>query len=246
MYIRFFHPFMHMTLTTHSFLSSHGVSQLLCFLSSLHCRCSSCFCSVDKASSGFRSGTCLCLIRRKRRSPESWCRPSWLESPKCAASWSGETSRLYIRGGHALWLNAHRIGYFTVSWAIHRPIIHRHPAQLENQETVLSKRQGHHDYNKNEHSFFCLIMPCYCANGWAGRLLVNPADPTETDKQSTQTADKSVTLHCCTIPHMFVYLLNLNRWICQFFLNISSFCCLCFLPARKLTRIISFYTLGSK
>lgn len=77
----------------------HHVSQLHCFLSSLHCRCSSCFCSAGKASSGFRSGTCLCLIRRKRRSPESWCRQSWLENPKCAASWSGGTSRLCTRGG---------------------------------------------------------------------------------------------------------------------------------------------------
>lgn len=91
--------FLRMSLTAHSFLSSLSVSRRLCFLSSLHSRCSSCFCSVDKESSGFRSGTCLCLIRRKRRSPESWCRRSWLESPKCAAFWSGETSRLYIRGG---------------------------------------------------------------------------------------------------------------------------------------------------
>lgn len=83
-------------LITHTFLSPPAVFPLSC----PHGRCSLCSCSAAKASSGSRSGTCLCLTRRKRRSPESWCKPSWLGSPKCAASWSGETSRSCIRGGY--------------------------------------------------------------------------------------------------------------------------------------------------
>lgn len=83
-----------------SFSSHLTASSLVSpLLASLPCRCSSCSSSADKASSGSRSGTCLCLTRRKRRSPESWCRQFWPASPRCAASWSGETSRLSTRGG---------------------------------------------------------------------------------------------------------------------------------------------------
>lgn len=78
--------FVQMSLATHSFHSS-----FFSFLSSIHFRCSSCSFSVGKESSGFRNGTCLCLIRRRRRSPGSWCRRSWLGNPKCAAFWNGET-----------------------------------------------------------------------------------------------------------------------------------------------------------
>lgn len=189
------------------------------FLSSLHFRCSSCFCLVDKASSGFRNGTCLCLIRRKRRSPESWCRRSWLESPKCAAFWSGETSRLYIRGGYwvgtclwiyDLWLNAHRKEYFTLPWAIHRPIIHTHGSVGEAGESVIkvTKASGlHSDCNEKEHSF-CFIIFCCRANGHAGGLLVNPGDPTGTGKHSTWGVDESGTLHHCTTNTLIVFHLS--------------------------------------
>lgn len=127
-------------------------------LSSLRCRCSSCSSSADKASSGSRSGTCLCLTRRKRRSPESWCRRFWPASPRCAASWSGETSRLSTRGGlggfgggELKWEHfvVEHWDYFTLAWAIQRPVIHRHKAQ---SEKVLSQRD-----NGRTGDHFCLI-----------------------------------------------------------------------------------------
>lgn len=127
-------------------------------LSSLPCRCSSCSSSADKASSGSRSGTCLCLTRRKRRSPESWCRQFWHASPRCAASWSGETSRLSTRGGLGgfggggeKWEHfvVEHWDYFTLAWAIQRPVIHRHKAQ---SEKVLSQRD-----NGRTGDHFCLI-----------------------------------------------------------------------------------------
>lgn len=143
----------------HPFEQLPSSSTIPC-LSSLVFRCNSCYSSADKANSGSRSGTCLCLTRRKRRSPESWCRQFWPASPRCAASWSGETSRLSTRGGlegrvmvegseSTLWWTLTEWSYFTPAWAIHRPVIHQHKAQLEK---VWSQRD-----NGRRGDHFCLI-----------------------------------------------------------------------------------------
>lgn len=166
----------------HSFLSR---------LSSPRCRCSSCSSSADKASSGSRSGTCLCLIRRRRRSPESWCRRSWPGSPKCAASWSGGTSRSCIRGGKWSW-ERFVVECFSVAWAIHRAVIHRQSAV---RESVIAETMA--SWRRQERA---MILPHYGlvsvpTAGRAGRLLVNPSDPTE-------------TLHHCTITQILVCHLN--------------------------------------
>lgn len=65
---------------------------------SLSLRCSSCCCLAGRESCGCRSGMCPSLTRRGRRSPETWSRQYWPGSPRCAASWSGGTSRLFTRG----------------------------------------------------------------------------------------------------------------------------------------------------
>lgn len=65
---------------------------------SIYLRCSSCYCLAGRESCVCRSGMCPCLTRRGRRSPETWSRPYWPGSPRCAASWSGGISRLFTRG----------------------------------------------------------------------------------------------------------------------------------------------------
>lgn len=154
------------------------------FFSSLHSRCSSCFCSVDRASSGCRSGTCLCRTRRKRRSPESWCRRSWLESPRCAASWSGGTSRLCIRG---VWKWGLFVNKTLSGWTGHR---------TEHFPTFLGKSQCYHrdediTTTQRKSIHFALLPPprklcCYfgisvCLSGyllkciWTARINLGPS-----------------------------------------------------------------------
>lgn len=237
-----------MSLTTHSSHSSlilfHSPSVLF-FLSLsphlLHFRCSSCFCSVDKASSGFRNGTCLCLIRRKRRSPESWCRRSWLESPKCAVFWSGETSRLCIRGGwewdlfmnkNVFRLNAHRIQFSTLPWAIQRPIIHRHGSVWESGESVLKETKA--SWLQQERA---LILPHYilllCQR--MGRQTIGEPGWPNGDRQPA-------TLHRCTSSQTFVYLLNSNclkQLQCHFSIILNSFfMCLCLFASQQFNGLL--------
>lgn len=61
-------------------------------------RCSSCCCSAGRENCGYRSGMFPCLTRRGRRSPGTWSRLFLPENPRCAASWSGGTSRLCTKG----------------------------------------------------------------------------------------------------------------------------------------------------
>lgn len=148
-------------------------------LSSLRFRCSSCSCSVGKASSGSRNGTCLCLTRRKRRSPESWCRQSWLANPRCAASWSGETWRLCTRGG---WVLKTRLKSKVLSERSESfsPLT----GQFTNPEPKLGFSSGlrkrlntaRRPREEIEHQIL-LIMSCCCANRRTGRLLVNRGVP---------------------------------------------------------------------
>lgn len=165
----------------HSFLSR---------LPSPRRRCSSCSSSADKASSGSRSGTCLCLIRRRRRSPESWCRRSWPGSPKCAASWSGGTSRSCTRGGE--WSRARFVVERSQNGVFHRAVSHRQSAV---RESVIAETMA--SWRRRERA---IILPHYGlvsvpTAGGTGRLLVNPSDPTE-------------TLHRCTIAQILFYHLN--------------------------------------
>lgn len=167
-----------------SFSSHLTASSLVSpLLSSLPCRCSSCSSSADKASSGSRSGTCLCLTRRKRRSPESWCRQFWPASPRCAASWSGETSRLSTRGGLGGFGGGGEKWEHFCGWTL--GLFHscmgnsatcHSPTQSTVRESVITERQWENGWSFLPH-YDLVTVP---ARKKSGRLLVNPCDPAET------------------------------------------------------------------
>lgn len=76
-------------------------------------RCASCCSSVGRASCGCRSGTRPRPSATKRRWWGSWCRSYSPASLKCAAFWSGGTSRLSTRGRVLAHWNLARAFYRT-------------------------------------------------------------------------------------------------------------------------------------
>lgn len=83
----------------------------------LSLRCSLCFCSAGRESCVCRNGMCLSRTRRERKSPETWFRLFLHASPRCAASWSGEISKLCTKGmrcGHLSAVYKHAFGLLIV------------------------------------------------------------------------------------------------------------------------------------